>query len=50
MNRFLADRFVEGICPHCGYEVRLPAFPSISDYIKVPRMLVEISAIFAVAP
>ena len=20
--RFLADRFVEGICPHCGYDVR----------------------------
>lgn len=21
INRFLADRFVEGICPLCGYEV-----------------------------
>ena len=26
-RRFLADRFVEGTCPHCGYAVRFPMLP-----------------------
>ncbi len=45
--RFLADRFVEGICPHCGYEVWSEPFIASSMFTLKSRMLVVISAIFA---
>lgn len=38
LRRFLADRFVEGTCPRCGYDVRpFPIFPS--PFPSTPAML-----------
>ena len=48
--RFLADRYVEGICPHCGFIVR-----QVNGEIEVQtltsyfRMLAAISVMDAVA-
>ena len=36
--RFLADRFVEGTCPFCSYEVSLLALPDLTHQLSLPTM------------
>lgn len=48
-NSFLADRYVEGICPHCGFEVCVSSSETCYLLIPLYRMLVETNVMAAVA-
>jgi leucyl-tRNA synthetase len=42
---FLADRFVEGTCPQCGYQVSYPIWElSLTDFSRTQEVINAINA------
>jgi len=48
--RFLADRYVEGICPHCQYEVCSNSCCILQSLIHYKRTLVGTNVTDVVEP